>query len=257
MTAVVSVCQGGRSRSLGAALIALAGCDRITNSPHPAGAETTNTFFTAFQERSPKYLDPTASYSIDETPYTYSIYEPLYRFHYLKRPYEVAPRAAERVVEPRYYDKDGRELPADAPGDQVAEAVYDIPLRKGIRFAPHPAFARDANGQLPVPRHDRGADGRQAHALRLPADGHPRADRARLRLRLQAPRHHAHQVAVVLDLRRPHRRPEGVRREDRRVRQGAARDGRSGQPRPALPRLPQDRPRGRRRRSTTTRCASA
>jgi ABC-type transport system substrate-binding protein len=132
---------------VGTLLIALAGCDRITNSPHPAGAEATNTFFTAFQERSPKYLDPTASYSIDETPYTYSIYEPVYRFHYLTRPYEVVPRAAERVVEPRYYDKAGRELPADAPGDQVAEAVYDIPLRKGIRFAPHPAFARDANGQ--------------------------------------------------------------------------------------------------------------
>ncbi len=147
MTAVESVLPRWSIAVVGALLIALTGCDRITNSPHPAGAEATNTFFTAFQERSPKYLDPTASYSIDETPYTYSIYEPLYRFHYLKRPYEVVPRAAERVVEPRYYDKAGRELPADAPGDQVAEAVYDIPLRKGIRFAPHPAFARDATGQ--------------------------------------------------------------------------------------------------------------
>jgi len=91
-----------------------------------------NAFVTALQERSPQYLDPTASYSLDETPYTYSIYEPFYRFHDLKRPYEVVPRAAER------------ELPADAPGDQVAEAVYDAPLRKGTRFEPHPAFARDA-----------------------------------------------------------------------------------------------------------------
>ena len=126
----------------------LAGCDRITNSPHASGAEKTNTFFTAFQERSPKYLDPTASYSLDETPYTYAIYEPLYRFHYLKRPYEVAPRAAEAVATPRYYDKDGRELPADAPGDQIAESVYDIRLRKGILYAPHPAFAKDEAGNL-------------------------------------------------------------------------------------------------------------
>lgn len=130
----------------GTVLLTLAGCERITNSPHPAGAERTNTFFTAFQERSPKYLDPTASYSLDETPYTYSIYEPLYRFHYLKRPYQVAPKAASAIVEPRYFGKDGRALPSDAPGEQIAEAVYDIPIRKGILFAPHPAFAKDAAG---------------------------------------------------------------------------------------------------------------
>src|SRR5512132_1605648 len=125
----------GWSVVIAAVLVALAGCNRITNNPHPAGAAETNTFFTAFQERSPKYLDPTASYSLDETPYTYSIYEPLYRFHYLKRPYQVAPKAATAVVEPRYVGKDGRPLPADAPGDQIAEAIYDIPIRKGILFA--------------------------------------------------------------------------------------------------------------------------
>src|SRR5207253_2505585 len=81
--------------------VLLGACNRVTNSPHPTGSERTNTFFTAFQERSPKYLDPTASYNLDETPYTYSIYEPPYRFHYLKRPYEIAPRAAEQVAKPQ------------------------------------------------------------------------------------------------------------------------------------------------------------
>ncbi len=129
-----------------AAALALAGCSRVTNSPHPRGAEATNTLFTAFTQRSPKYLDPTSSYSNDETPYTYQTYEPLYGYHYLKRPYELAPRAAERVVQPRFYDATGKELPADAPGELVAESVYDIPIRKGILFAPHPAFAKDAAG---------------------------------------------------------------------------------------------------------------
>ena len=124
----------------------LAGCDHISNNPHRSGEERTNTFFTAFQERSPKYLDPTASYSLDETPYTYAIFEPLYRFHYLKRPYEVVPRAAEAIATPRYYDKQGRELPADAPGADIAESVYDIKLKKGILYAPHPAFAKDDAG---------------------------------------------------------------------------------------------------------------
>ena len=132
--------------ALGWAAGLLAGCDRITNSPHALGAEKTNTFFNGFQERSPKYFDSTASYSLDETPFTYSIYEPPYHFHYLKRPYEVAPRAAEAVALPRYYDKSGQELPADAPGPQIAESVYDIKVRKGIKFSPHPAFAKDAQG---------------------------------------------------------------------------------------------------------------
>ena len=56
------------------------------NSPWPDGAAATNTIFNSFDERSPRYLDPTASYSNPETPYTYSAYEPLYAYHYLKRP---------------------------------------------------------------------------------------------------------------------------------------------------------------------------
>ncbi len=102
--------------------------------------------FVPFRERSPKYLDPTSSYSNDETPYTYQVYEPLYGYHYLKRPYELTGRAAEAVAAPRYLDKDGRELPGDAPGDAVAETVFDIRIKPGIRYAPHPAFARDASG---------------------------------------------------------------------------------------------------------------
>ena len=130
-----------------AAALLLAACGQVVNSPYERGAQSTNTFFTAFQERSPKYLDPTASYALDETPYTYSVYEPPLRFHYLKRPYQLAPRTAVAVPVPRYLDKDDRELPADAPGEQVAYSVYDIEIAKGIRYAPHPAFARDADGR--------------------------------------------------------------------------------------------------------------
>lgn len=129
-----------------ATALALAACSGVTNSPHPSGAERTNTLFAAFTERSPRYLDPTASYSNDETPFTFHVYEPLFRFHYLKRPYELVPRAAEAVPKPRYLDNNGRELPADAPGEAIAESVYDIRIKKGILFAPHPAFAKDAAG---------------------------------------------------------------------------------------------------------------
>lgn len=141
------------------ALIVLAACvvglaaamrsgvlDTPVNSPYEAGAESTNTLFTAFTQRSPKYLDPASSYSSDETPYTYSIYQPLYQYDYLKRPYQLVPAAAAAIAAPRLLDAQGNELAPDAPAESVAQSVYDIPIKPGIRFAPHPAFARDEQG---------------------------------------------------------------------------------------------------------------
>ena len=125
-------------------LAVLAGCD---NSPHPPGSAATNTLFMAFQERSPRYLDPTASYANNETPVVYQVYEPLYAYHYLRRPYALIPKLAEAVVAPHYLDAQGRPLPDDVAGEEVAESVYDIRLRRGVMYAPHPAFARDANGR--------------------------------------------------------------------------------------------------------------
>lgn len=125
----------------------LAACSsESVNSPYEKGALADNTLFTAFSQRSPKYLDPASSYSTDETPFTYSIYEPLYSYHYLKRPYELIPRSAQRIVQPRYYNENGILLPQDAPGQDIAVSVYDIPIEPGIRFAPHPAFARTEEG---------------------------------------------------------------------------------------------------------------
>jgi ABC-type transport system substrate-binding protein len=127
---------------LGLAL-GLPGCN---NNPWPDGAAAGNTLFTAVVEASPRHLDPTASYWSNDTPYTYQIYEPPYGYHYLKRPYELVPKSAAAVVKPRYLDKDGKPLPDDAPGEQVAQSVYDVPIKPGILFQPHPAFARDEQG---------------------------------------------------------------------------------------------------------------
>lgn len=124
----------------------LNGCGKVSNNPHPSGTEATNTLFLPFSGRSPKYLDPASSYSNDETPYTYQVYEPLYAYHYLKRPYELVGRAAQEVVQPNYLDKNGKSLSDQAPGEQVAETVFTIKIKPGIRYAPHPAFARAPNG---------------------------------------------------------------------------------------------------------------
>ena len=124
--------------------VLLVGCN---NNPLPSDAAATNTSFSAVVENSPRHLDPTASYWSNDTPYTYQIYEPLYGYHYLKRPFELVPKTATEVVKPQYIDKDGKPLPPDAPGELVAESVYDVPIKPGIRFQPHPAFAADDKGR--------------------------------------------------------------------------------------------------------------
>ena len=134
---------GGAWLVAGALLVSLAGCD---NSPWESNAGSQNTLFTAMQEGSPRHMDPTASYWSNDTTFTYQIYEPPYGYHYLKRPYQLIGKSAQEVAKPRFYDKNGLEVGDDAPADQVAESVYDVHIKPGILFQPHPAFARDPAG---------------------------------------------------------------------------------------------------------------
>ena len=124
--------------------LALAGCN---NSPWPHDAAGKNTIYTSMIENTPRHLDPTASYWSNDTAVTYQVYEPPYGYHYFKRPFELVPKTAQRVVAPFYVDKDGRRLPDDAPADQIAESIYEVPIKPGIRYQPHPAFARDGAGR--------------------------------------------------------------------------------------------------------------
>ena len=126
-----------------AATLLAAACN---NDPWPQQAAASNTLYTAATESSPRHLDPTASYWNNETAYTYQIYEPPYGYHYLMRPFQLVPKTAAAVAKPRYIDKNGQPLPDDAAADLVAESIYDVPIKPGIRYQPHPAFALDAKG---------------------------------------------------------------------------------------------------------------
>jgi ABC-type transport system substrate-binding protein len=130
--------------ALATAALWLTGCD---NSPWPKNASSENTIFSAMIENTPRHVDPTASYWSNDTLVTYQVYEPPYGYHYFKRPFELVPKSAEKVVAPYYLDKSGSRLPDDAPAEQIAESVYDVPIKKGILFQPHPAFARDEQGR--------------------------------------------------------------------------------------------------------------
>lgn len=125
----------------------LAGCSDSWNNPYPDTDAHANVLYSAFSER-PKHLDPARSYSEPETVFTGPIYEPPLQYHFLKRPYTLIPLTAEAVPKPRYFDAVGQPLADDAPATAIAESVYEIRIRPGIRYQPHPAFARDATGRF-------------------------------------------------------------------------------------------------------------
>jgi len=126
----------------------LAACDgRAWNDPYPATDDKSAVLYQAFTER-PKHLDPVQAYSENEYQFLAQIYYPPLQYHYLKRPYELVPQAATGLPQIRYLDASGKALPDDAPPDRVAFSIYEIHLRPGMRFQPHPALARDSRGAL-------------------------------------------------------------------------------------------------------------
>jgi len=131
-----------------AAIALLSGCSGSPwNYPYPASEAGANIFYSSFSER-PKHLDPVQSYSSNEINFTAQIYEPPLQYHYLKRPYTLIPGSAEAVPQPRYYDAQDRELPATAVGKDIAYTIYEIRVKQGVKYQPHPAFARNAVGEL-------------------------------------------------------------------------------------------------------------
>ena len=124
----------------------LAGCGRVWNDPYPAEWRGRNFYYSFFSER-PRHFDPAQSYTSDEYDVIQNIYEPPFQYHYLKRPFELIPATATEVPRPKYYDARGRALPADADAGSVAYSEYDIHLKPGILYQPHPAFAKDDKGE--------------------------------------------------------------------------------------------------------------
>ncbi len=131
---------------LGVGVCLMAGCSDGWNDPYPGSDTDASVLYSAFSER-PKHLDPARSYSSNEVEFTGQIYEPPLQYHFLKRPYTLIPLTAEAVPKPRYVDAAGKALPDDAPSAAIAESVYEIRIRPGVRYQPHPAFARDEAGR--------------------------------------------------------------------------------------------------------------
>ncbi len=128
-------------------LLLLSACGHPLNNPYPTGQAAGKVLYSAFSER-PKHLDPAISYSANEVVFTGQIYEPPLQYDYLKRPYQLEPLTAEGMPKVTYHAADGRLLPADSPAEAVAYSEYEIRIRPGIRYQPHPCFARRPDGRL-------------------------------------------------------------------------------------------------------------
>jgi len=96
--------------------------------------------YSSFSGR-PKHLDPARSYSSNEYTFIGQIYEPPLQYHYLKRPYQLEPLGAVEMPKVTYLDQQGDPLPKDASIEQIVYSLYEITLREGVQYQPHPAFS--------------------------------------------------------------------------------------------------------------------
>ncbi len=121
-------------------VLLLFACDGgLWNNPYPASDDGKSILYTAFTER-PKHLDPAQAYSENEYEFLAQVYLPPLQYHYLKRPYQLIPLAASAMPTVHYLDKDSHLLSDDVAAEKIAFSVYEIRIKPGMRYQPHPAF---------------------------------------------------------------------------------------------------------------------
>lgn len=136
-------------------MMLLSGCkDHRWNNPQTGNADA-NVRYSSFNAP-PKTLDPARSYSEEETIIISQIYEPPLQYHYLLRPYRLIPLAAQTMPTVTYLDANQQPLSnIDGTDKKIAYTLYTIHIKPQVFYQPHPAFAKDKNGnylylQLPT-----------------------------------------------------------------------------------------------------------
>ncbi len=126
----------------------LPACDNMQlNNPYAKGNFQQSVLYSSFSER-PKHLDPAVSYSANEYSFIGQIYEPPFQYHYLKRPYQLIPLTATNMPAVQYLDANAKPLAPDADIKDIAYTDYIIQIQSGIKYQPHPALAKNAQGDF-------------------------------------------------------------------------------------------------------------
>ncbi|KTC65997.1 extracellular solute-binding protein (plasmid) [Legionella adelaidensis] len=118
----------------------------VLNNPYPESEKNEKIYYTSFNEQ-PKTLDPAKSYSSNEYQFINQIYEPVLQYDYLARPYKLIPLTARKMPEITFYNQKGEQILGNGNG-KIAYTKYTIYLQPGILFQPHPAFAKDEQGNF-------------------------------------------------------------------------------------------------------------
>jgi len=130
-------------------LLFMGGCtDRALNNPYVEDEGDNKVIYSSFSER-PKHLDPAKAYSANEYAIIAQIYEPLFQYHYLKRPYQLEPLLAATMPTVSYFDKDNKPLSNNVIESDIAYSEYLITIKAGTKFQPHPSFNINNHKQLP------------------------------------------------------------------------------------------------------------
>ncbi|MEH6503587.1 MAG: ABC transporter substrate-binding protein [Cycloclasticus sp.] len=129
-------------------LLASACSDGALNSPYVQNEELGKVIYSSFAER-PKHLDPAKAYSSNEYAIIAQVYESLFQYHYLKKPYQLEPLLASAMPSLSYYNKHGEKLPDDIATADIAYAEYLITIAENTQFQPHPCFNIDLHDKLP------------------------------------------------------------------------------------------------------------
>lgn len=108
------------------------------NSPYPESQEEQNVLYTTFTDE-PAHMDPGRTYGI-EYAITGNIHEPLFQYHFIKRPYELVPLTAREIPKP-----DRRKV--TYKGQAFDATAYTIRIRPGMLYQDHPCFV-EANRRL-------------------------------------------------------------------------------------------------------------
>jgi ABC-type transport system substrate-binding protein len=120
----------------------LMGCDDLWNNPYPEDKPLESIYYTDFSER-PKYLDPAKSYASAESRFIGQIYESPLQYNYLLRPYTLEPSLAAQMPTITYYNSKDELLPNTANINDIAYSIYEITIKPGVLYQPHPAFAQN------------------------------------------------------------------------------------------------------------------
>ncbi len=126
-------------------ILSIGALGQTWNNPHTGNLQQ-NVRYSAFSGP-PKTLDPARAYSSDEIQFIAQIYEPPLQYHYLKRPFELTPLTATKMPTVTYYNAKGQKLPLTTNPKDVAYSIYNIYIKPNIYYQPHPALAKNKQGQ--------------------------------------------------------------------------------------------------------------